>query len=166
MAKKRESTLKNWDEADQAMKSLAEKMIQVEQFEGQMTVNINSIKDTYEKTVNPLNAEIKFLEDDIRLFAEANKAEFVKDRTKKLNFGTISFRISESLSVKNIKATLAGLKNLNLLSYIRVKEEPDKEAMKGLDDATLLKIGVERKKIDKVTIEPTFEQIAQVATQK
>lgn len=139
MARKKESTFTSWDEVNQAMKNLGEKQIQVEKLEGEQTIKINLIKEAFELKAGDIKSQIKEIEENILLFAEANKAEFLKDRTKKLTFGNISFRITESLTIKNIASTVAALKNLKLTEYLRMKAEPDKEALKGLDDSTLVK---------------------------
>lgn len=159
MAKKKETTLHSWDDVNKALKDLGEKKIKAENLEGEQTIKINEIKADYDLKGGEIKAEIKSIEENIELFCEANKEEFVKDRTKKMTFGFISYRLTESLAVKNLKATVAAIKKLDLVQYLRIKEEPDKEALKGLDDSTLLRLGVTRKKIDKISIEPNYEEL-------
>ncbi len=159
MAKKKESIYKNWDEVNTALRELGEKKISLEQVEGEQTIKINQVKECYKLQGDDLKKEIKEIEDNITLFSESNKDVFLKDRTKKLTFGNISYRLTERLLVKNVKACIAAIKTLNLSEYLRVKEEVDKEAIKGLDDATLIKLGIERKKADKINIEPNYEDL-------
>lgn len=159
MAKKKETSLHSWDEVNKALKELGEKKIKAENLEGEQTIKINEIKADYDLKAGVIQAEIKAIEENIELFCEANKQEFLDQRTKKMTFGSVGYRLAESLKVKNVKATIAAIKKLDLLSYLRVKEEPDKEALKGLDDSTLTKIGVERKRVDKISIEPNYEEL-------
>jgi len=159
MAKKKETTLHSWNEVNKLLKELGEKQIKAENLEGEQTIKINEIKAAYDLKGGELKAEIKAIEENIELFCEANKEEFLTERTKKMTFGFISYRLTESLTIKNVKATIAAIKKLDLMSYLRVKEEPDKEALKGLDDSTLVKLGINRKKIDKINIEPNYEEL-------
>jgi phage host-nuclease inhibitor protein Gam len=77
-------------------------------------------------------------------YAEYNRDELFKDRKSvTLSFGTFGYRKSTSISVK--KTTLELLKKLKLDKYIRVYEEPDKEAMADLDDETLAQLDSVRK---------------------
>jgi phage host-nuclease inhibitor protein Gam len=159
MARKKESKYTNWDEVDQAMKDLGELTISKAKLEGELTIKINVIKDEFQVKADGLAEKIKVIVEHIGLYAEANKEAFLKDRTKKLTFGSISFRLTEKLVIKNVKAAIAALKTLKLDNYLRVKEELNKEAMKGLDDSTLVKIGVSRKKSDSLSIEPNYEEL-------
>jgi phage host-nuclease inhibitor protein Gam len=77
-------------------------------------------------------------------YAEYNKSELFKDRKSvDLSFGSFGYRKSTSISVK--KTTLELLKKLGLDKYIRVKEEPDKDAMSGMDDEALAQVDAVRK---------------------
>lgn len=159
MTKKKTSSLKNWDSVNFTLKILGEKKIELEKLEGEQTIKINEIKRDFELKGRAIKTIIKNMEDDIELFCEDNKAEFVKDRTKKFTFGKVSYRLTESLFIKNVASTVAALKSLNLKQYLRIKEEPDKEALAGLDDDKLIKVGVMRKKLDKINIEPNYDEL-------
>jgi hypothetical protein len=60
-----------------------------------------------------------------------------------LAFGSFGFRKPASISVK--KTTLELLKKLKLGKYIRMEEEPDKEAMFNMDDDALAQADAARK---------------------
>jgi phage host-nuclease inhibitor protein Gam len=68
---------------------------------------------------------------------------FKDKKTVQLSFGNFGYRKSTSISVK--KTTLELLKKLGLDRYIRVKEEPDKEAMADMDDEALAQADAVRK---------------------
>jgi phage host-nuclease inhibitor protein Gam len=77
-------------------------------------------------------------------FAEYNKDELFRDRKSvHLLFGVFGYRKSTSVGVK--KTTLELLKRLKFDKYIRIKEEPNKEAMVALDDEALAQVDAVRK---------------------
>jgi phage host-nuclease inhibitor protein Gam len=91
-------------------------------------------------------------------YAQYNREELFKDRKSvEISFGSFGYRKSTSISVK--KATVELLRKLNLLKYIRVKEEPDKEAMAELDDETLAQVDAVRKIKDEFFCEANKEEI-------
>jgi phage host-nuclease inhibitor protein Gam len=94
-------------------------------------------------------------------FAEYNKEDLFRDRKSvQLSFGVFGYRKSTSISVK--KTTLELLKKLGLEKYIRVKEEPDKDAMAGLDDEALRQADAVRKVKDDFFCEADKEEINKV----
>ncbi|MDR1418788.1 MAG: host-nuclease inhibitor Gam family protein [Treponema sp.] len=91
-------------------------------------------------------------------FAEYNRGELFKDRKSvDLSFGTFGYRKSTKISVK--KTTLELLKKLKLDKYIRVKEEPNKEAMSVMDDEELARVDAVRKIKDVFFCEANKEEI-------
>jgi phage host-nuclease inhibitor protein Gam len=91
-------------------------------------------------------------------FAEYNKEDLFRDRKSvQLSFGVFGYRKSTVISVK--KTTLELLKKLGLAGCVRVKEEPDKEAMAGLDDDTLSQVDAVRKVKDDFFCEADKEEI-------
>lgn len=159
MAKKKETTLKGWDEVDSVLRRMGEIDIALAKVEGDMTLRINQIKAEADAKAEGLKAERKTLEEDITLFAEERKGEFAKNRTRELTFGVVAFRVTRKIVIKSKAACLAAMHALGLESYVRRIEEPDKEAMEGLDDATLAKVGASRKVADNIRIEPSMEKI-------
>lgn len=94
----------------------------------------------------------------IQAYAEYNRAELFRDRKSvELSFGVIGFRKSTKISVK--KTTLELLRKLRLDGCIRVKEEPDKDAMAALDDETLTAVDAARKVSDDFFVEPKMEEV-------
>ena len=162
MAKKKESVYISWDEIDSALKTLGELKIKKAKLEGELTAKINLLKEEYGKYANPLALEIKEIEKEVTRFCEQNKEGFINKRNKKLNFGTVSYRITEKTVIASIPAAIKAIKHLNLDFCLRVKEEIDKDKLKeaNLDAGTLAKIGVSVVKEDKLTIEPDMVEIA------
>ncbi|MDR2504412.1 MAG: host-nuclease inhibitor Gam family protein, partial [Deltaproteobacteria bacterium] len=91
-------------------------------------------------------------------YAEYNRDELFKDRkSAALSFGQFGYWKSTSISVK--KTTLELLKKLKLDKYIRVKAEPDKEAMAELGDEELARVDAVRKVKDDFFCEANKEEV-------
>jgi phage host-nuclease inhibitor protein Gam len=91
-------------------------------------------------------------------YAEYNRSELFKDRKSvDLVFGSFGYRKSTSISVK--KTTLELLHKLKLDTYIRLKEEPDKEAMAKMTDEELAQVDAVRKEKDDFFCEANKEEI-------
>jgi phage host-nuclease inhibitor protein Gam len=91
-------------------------------------------------------------------YAEYNRSDLFKDRKSvDLVFGSFGYRKSTSLSVK--KTTLELLKKLNLGKYIRLKEEPDKDAMAAMTDEELVQVDAVRKVKDDFFCEANKDEI-------
>lgn len=160
MAKKKESIYKNWSEIDSNLKKLGELKIQKSRLEGELTVKINELKEKYNIHCSNINNEIKTIEKEITRYCEQNKDAFLNKRNKKLNFGLISYRLSEKVVIPCLNTAIKALKSLNLDYCLRIKEEIDKEKVKELDKNILAKIGISVVKEDKLNIEPDMVEIA------
>ena len=161
MAKKKESVYKSWEDIDLSLKQLGALKIKKADLEGELTEEINVLKSKYANLCTGINSEIKDIEKEISRFCDMNKDEFLTKRSKNMNFGSISYRLSEKVICASIPAAIKALKHLNLNFCLRVKEELDKDAIReaNLDANTLTKIGVQIIKEDKLTIEPDIEEI-------
>ncbi|NLT22581.1 MAG: host-nuclease inhibitor protein Gam [Syntrophorhabdus sp.] len=149
----------DWPEVDGALRRMGEIDIKLQKLEGEMTLKINEIKAEYDVKAEGLKAEHKAIEENITLFAESRKQEFARVRSKDLTFGVVAYRVVTKVVLKSKAATVAALKALGLVQYLRIIEEPDKEAMSGLDATTLAKCGATLKTEDKLRIEPNMEKI-------
>ncbi|MGN0013880.1 MAG: host-nuclease inhibitor Gam family protein [Candidatus Gastranaerophilaceae bacterium] len=155
MAKKAESIYKNWDEVNLALKELSELQIKKEKLEGDTNIKINQIKEKSAKIGLLLDSAIKLTKKNIERFAESNKSEFTKTRSKKLTFGTISYKISKSVTFNNKEEEcIKSLKSLNLDFVLNIKESVDKNKCLEVDEKLLLKAGISISTKDKVRIEP------------
>ena len=163
MAKKKESTLKSWDEADEKIKRLGGLQIEKTRLEGELQTKVNELKAEYTAKAGLLAAEAKEIEKDITRFCEQHKDEFLKTRNKKLNFGTVSYRLVERVSYTNAESVIKAIKHLNLDHVLRIKEEIDKDEIKTLDANILTKIGVSIVKEDKISIDPDMVKLAAAA---
>lgn len=157
------SELKSWDDVDIALKELASLEVKKQKAEGEMLEAINEIKEDTKAKVAPINEQIKHKIKMIELFCSKNKAEFAKKRSKELNFGKIGFRLVTSVPIPRdkakVEALLKSLKAYGLSDCIVFEEKPNKEKLKELDDATLVKLGLEKRVKDSFRVEPFIEKI-------
>ena len=154
--------LVDWDGVNLGLRRMGELDIEKEDLEGRMTLEINQIKERYKLLVDPVIQERCEIEADIKAFVEGRKDEFLKTRSKDLDFGTIAYRVATSIptprAVEKLAAVIRSVKALGM-NCLRVKEELDKSALEELSDQDLAKIGLLRKVEDKLRIEPKIETI-------
>lgn len=163
MARKRiEGTvLDTWADADAALRELGAADIALAQVEGEMNERIMEAKADAANRSASLLAKKKGLEVALKEWAEANRADF-DGKSKRLNFGTLSFRLSTRVVIKKVENTLKLLKSFGLMDYVKVREEPFKEKMHELDDKMLAKVGAIRKVEDVFGYEVDIEKLQEV----
>lgn len=143
MARKRiEGTqFTTWDDVDQALREIGEIDRDLALIEGDTNHAIDELKAKAKTDSKPLLDRKAALELAMKEFCEANRGEFAKVKTKALTFGSVGFRLSTRVLIKRIGDTVQALKDLGLTQCLRIKEEPDKEAMKSLSAETLAEVG-------------------------
>jgi phage host-nuclease inhibitor protein Gam len=149
----------SWSDVDQGLRRMGEIDIALTKIEGDMTLRVHRLKADYEAKAAGMKDERKNIECSIERFAEERKEEFARIRSKELTFGVVAYRVAHKIVVKSKKATVAAMEVLGLTSYLRITREPDKEAMKTLDAATLAKVGASLKTDDRLHMEPNIERI-------
>ena len=163
MARKRiENGLKNWQEADEALLEIGRCERKIEAIEADIQRSMELIKEQAVKMVKPLQERRVALELQLQAFCESRREEF-KGKSRVLNFGTVSFRVSTKIVIRGLAACLEALKKLGLGDYIRVKESPDKEKMKDLADATLAEVHAKRQPEDVFGYEVNRERVKEAA---
>jgi phage host-nuclease inhibitor protein Gam len=106
---------------------------------------INKAKKDAEKRSAPIREKIAGYSGRVEAFARENKEElFDGKKSFSLSFGSFGFRKAVSIEVS--PETVKLLKKLKLDKYVRVtiKEEPRKELLKELDDASLAGVAARR----------------------
>jgi len=163
MARKRLSatTLESWSDVDACLKAIGEVDRELGLLEAAQQEQIDALK--CKAAAEPLQAKKAGLELAIQQYAEANRAEFIKAKTRELTFGTVGFRLSTRVVIKNLGNTLQALKDFGLTGCIRIKEECDKEAMKNLPLEQLHAVGAALKQEDAFGYEIKRELIQEVA---
>ena len=148
---------------DNKVRRLGELQVSIAQIEGDLTVQTNQLKQHSKTKAQPLLDEKKIIEQEVKLWAEHNKSLFAKKRSVELNFGKIAFRVSHSLSLPRAKDKLQSLinsiKSLGFSQCIVHEEKPSKDLLLELTDSDLVKLGLQRKTVDNLRIEPNLEKI-------
>ena len=150
--------IKTIEDANLALKEIGLLEHELAAVDAEADKQIAEIKAQSAKQGEGIRKRIVDLSALLGAYAEYNRGELFKDRkTVDLSFGSFGYRKSTSISVK--KTTLGLLKKLNLDKYIRIKEEPDKDAMGGMDDETLAQVDAVRKIKDVFFCEANREEV-------
>ena len=156
--------INSFSDVDVALKRLCEVSVGIEKINGEVTLECNRIKEARKSEVERLESEKSYIEQQITLFCEDNKAEFAEKRSKEFTFGEIGYRISKSVSLPRVKAKLEALvssiKAFGLAKEcISYTETPNKEALAELKDEDLVKLGLKRVVKDNFRIVPKIESL-------
>ena len=156
--------INSFSDVDVALKRLCEVSVGIEKINGEVTLECNRIKEARKSEVERLESEKSFLEQQITLFCEDNKAEFAEKRSKEFTFGEIGYRLSKSVSLPRIKAKveslLKAIKSYGLAKECIIYEEkPNKDALAELKDEDLVKLGLTRTVKDSFRIVPKIESL-------
>lgn len=156
--------INSFSDVDVALKRLCEVNVGIEKINGEVTLECNRIKEARKSEVERLESEKNFIEQQITLFCEDNKAEFAEKRSKEFTFGEIGYRISKSVSIPRVKAKLESLissiKAFGLAKEcITYSEVPNKDALAELKDEDLVKLGLKRVIKDNFRIVPKIDSL-------
>lgn len=150
--------LESLEEVNLKLKEIGLLEREIEQLDGDAQKEITEIKAKAARKGAPLRARIIEASAQISAFAQYNKVEMFKDKKSiELSFGIFGFRKSTAIRVK--KTTVELLRKLKLGRFIRVKEEPDKEALAELDDETLAQVDAVRKVKDEFFCQANREEV-------
>lgn len=151
--------LQSLSDVDKALKELCALEAEIERIDADGEKLIAAIKAKTAETGKPLRERVKEVSATIKAFCDYHKNEYFKDKKSlDLSFGTIGYRLTPP-SISISKQTLALMKQLGLVGYIRVKEEVDKEALLALDDDTLAQIEAVKKQKNEFFVQPKREQV-------
>lgn len=165
MARKRLSatTLESWNDVDACLRAIGEVDREIGLLEAAQQEQIDAVKAATKAAAEPLQAKKAGLELAIQQYAEANRGEFIKAKTKELTFGFVGFRLSTRVVIKNIANTLQALRDFKLDGCIRATYAPDKEAMKNLPLEQLHACGAQLKQEDAFGYEIKRDAIVEAA---
>ena len=158
--------LKTLDDADKTLKELCEIEAQLETIDNAADEEIAKIKERAATEGKLLREKHKARIAALEAYAGYYREELFKDR-KSLErpFGTFGYRKAPD-SIHVCKETADLLKQHGLDQYIRVKIEPDKEAMLSLAEDTLALVRASRRSKEDFFIETRREQVNQDLTKQ
>lgn len=151
--------LRDWPEVDEAIKRYGLLKLAWEEREAALHREVTRLKDEMAQEVAPVAAEMEVLERQVKEYVEAHRQDLEPAKSRALNFGTVGFRASTRLLLKSVAETLKALRAAGMTECIRVKEEPDKEALRDYPDEVLERVGVRRISADTFYFEPDMERI-------
>lgn len=145
--------IQSFEDVDQKLLELSQYESFVAKKEADMNSKIQTVKDKFDKETSDARAQASLIEQEIHAFCLQNKFEFDKQRTKKLIHGSIGFRTNppkvNQLNKKfTVKTSIEFIKKLFNGTYVRQKEEIDKEKVLGdyaaekIDDSQLASVGL------------------------
>jgi phage host-nuclease inhibitor protein Gam len=140
----------------------------------QMDEYIQEVRDRYQTDLTSIDEQMKQLMALARDWAEANPADFGPNKSIEMTHGAVGFRTGmpalKTLSGWTWAKVLAAMKNLNLKSYIRTKEEIDKDAIlaerKNIPTENLRRIGLKIHQDEAFFIDPKREPMEGTITER
>lgn len=145
-------SLKSWEDANIALREIAEAQIALGDIESDMQKQLIGIKTIAEQQSKPHNDRISKLERDLKEFVTEHRDELGKAKTKTLNFGEVGFRLSTSISLPKAKEKLEEivrrLKARKMTDCIVVEEKVSKETLKKYGEDTVNAVGATWKQKD------------------
>jgi phage host-nuclease inhibitor protein Gam len=151
--------LVSWEQVDQHLLELGRLDMQIEGVEARLTEVCNQAKEKASAEGRPLIQRREQLEREVKEFVEASADQMAPARSLVLQFGTVGLRKAKRLHIKKTVDTVRRLRELGMLQYLRIKEEPDKEALRELGDEILEKVGITRKEEDAFFLEVNREKV-------
>ena len=149
-------SIADWDGADQLGRRVGDLQMEITSAQATAKDNIDEIKATMATAIKPLTVEIDTITRSLEAFAVNNKKDLGKHKSRKLNFCTVGWRLSSSITIK--KATIELIKKVfskkKAKTLMIVKESADKNALAKLKDEQLASVKARRKVTDDFFVEP------------
>ena len=169
MARKRviePPSIKSWEDADDALRQIAEATLALGDIESEMNKQIVGAKKVAEEQSKPYKDRVARLERDLKDFVTEHRADMGKVKTKALTFGEVGFRLSTSISLPRakdkIEEIIRRLKARQMLECIVVKEEISKEALKKYGEDVVNAVGATWKQKDVFGYELNLARLEQI----
>jgi phage host-nuclease inhibitor protein Gam len=163
-------TIKDYDTLDQALLILGKNEAAIAKEEAKMNEKIQTIRDDFELKTAHARAEAELVRARIEDFIFSNKRDFEKERSRELIHGSVGFRTGTPkvtlLNKKyNLKTAMELIKKIFNGSYVRTKEEIDKEKIlvdyreKTVDDSKLAAVGLKVDQDEKAFVEIKWDSL-------
>jgi phage host-nuclease inhibitor protein Gam len=149
-----------WDDVDQALARIGAIDRDLGLIESSANERIDAIKAQAKEDAAQLTVEKASLEAHMKAYAEAHRAD-LNGKSRQLTFGKVGFRQSTRIVIKRVVETIRLLADFGLDHCLRIKTEPDKDAMSGLSDEELQSVGAVRKVDDVFGYEVHQQELAE-----
>jgi len=153
--------LQTWDDVNQALKEIAEMEIRMEHITGEMNIKINEIKQAAKASSATLEAKKESLGKQLKEFAELNRPDFGKAKSKVLTFGELGFRASTSVTYNKAleEKIIENLRRLGMDDCVRITEDVNKEILKTYPVEKVIEAGAKLKRSDTFWFETDKQQL-------
>ena len=145
-------------EAHDYMRRLGELARDIDGYETRMNANIERIKKEALQKVAPLEETLNECAEGLIAYAETHRNQLTdggKNKTAKFPAGDIAWRMPPtSVRITNTEQVLATLRKRSLARFIRMKPEPDKEAMLRDREAAEKVPGITFSQVEMVVLKP------------
>lgn len=139
--------IKDWEDADRAMQSLARLDRDAEVLQAQAEQRIDTIRERLERDLRPTAKESAALEEALERFVRDREDEMI-GRSRQLVFGRVWLRKTSRVTARSWKRVLDWLIAHRKSEYYRVKYEPNKETLKDASPELLKACGARIKDED------------------
>lgn len=151
----------SWQEADDLVRKAGDIQLDLNKHQRSAKMKIDRVKENLAAETAPLQEHLDHIVRSLEAFCDHHQEDFGKKRSRHLAFGIVGWRKSSKIRTK--KTTLQKILDVfgrSASSYIRTKQEPDKEALAKLDDEQLKKVDAKREVTDDFFVEPDIPETA------
>lgn len=121
------------DEAATAVREIGVANREVARLEADMNDAISALRAKAEEAAAPLRSRVAVLTEGLKVWAEANRDALTnggKTKTADLGAGKVMWRLRPpSVRIASVERCIEAIKSLGLTSFLRVKEEVNKDAL-------------------------------------
>ncbi|PJG83791.1 host-nuclease inhibitor Gam family protein [Caviibacterium pharyngocola] len=125
--------LQTRDDVETAIKQIGDLQRQLEGLAIEQNNELAAITEKFAPKITALKAEIEPVQQAVQAWCESRRDELTqngKTKTGSFNTGEVQWRQRPpSVGIRGVDSVLESLRTLGLTRFIRVKEEPNKEAM-------------------------------------
>ena len=171
MARKRITeapAIKSWEEVDAALREIAVAELTLGDIEAEMNRQIIGAKKVAEQESKPHADRIAKLERDIKEFTTDHREELGKAKSKPLNYGEVSFRLSTSISIPKAKEKVAEivrrLKARQMTDCIVVEVKISKDNLRKYGEDTVNAVGATWKQKDEFGYEVFKDKVERTSS--
>lgn len=149
------------------MAIVSEGSARMAELESTVQQNYLDIVDAIRKDYASLQYAIGQAEEAIETLALSNGQWFEKSKTLKTPYGTVSFRKTSKLDVKNEEVSILLLEQLGQdgLPFVRTAKALNLEALEKLDDTELERLRIKRVTTESLTIKPAKVDLGKAVKQ-
>lgn len=149
--------------AESALMELADLTRKTRSITDDLNAGIDRLKENAKAEASALETRKKEITDALGTYLKMHRAEVLKDRKSiELAFGVMGFRASSAISqMRGVTAdmSLERLKSGGFSEGIRVREELDKDVLRGWPEERLAVIGLQRVQKDQFFVELKEEKL-------